>query len=279
MTSRRHRLGANDMAGQDLDQLVLVLGLEQRVDRAGRQRVEGLVGRREDGERAGALQRLDQAGGLDGRDQRGVILRVDGVLDDVLVGIHGGAADHRVFGIGSGGECGNSDGAGEQKGGEFAHDVKLLGLSFPLWGREGDTELEMREFQRCQENICIFVCQRTAIFVQLRFAGAASFRKAHREEIDLRHSDAGCWRREPCQMLFRSPAATTGPVGWPVGEPPAGSRLTASTAPCASFSLHGRRQVRCVVAPTGMTPIDTGAFLPSIIHSSKSWPAARSPDT
>ena len=102
------------MAGQDLDQLVLVLGLEQRVDRAGRQRVEGRVDRREDGERTGALQRLDQAGGLDGGDQRGVVLRVHGVLDDVLVGIHRRAADHRIVGIGDGRERGKRDGAGEQ---------------------------------------------------------------------------------------------------------------------------------------------------------------------
>ena len=35
----------------------------------------------------------------------------------------------------------------------------------------------------------------------------------------------------------------------------------------------------CVVEPTGMTPIETGGFVPSIIHSSKSLPAARSPET
>jgi hypothetical protein len=45
------------------------------------------------GERAGAGQRLDEAGGLHCRDQRGMVLRIDGFLDDVLGRIHRGAAD------------------------------------------------------------------------------------------------------------------------------------------------------------------------------------------
>ena len=48
-------------------------------------------------------------------------------------------------------------------------------------------------------------------------------------------------------MFFRSPAATTGPVGWPVGDPPAGSRLIASTAPEASSvaNLGSDHDMRC----------------------------------
>ena len=55
-------------------------------------------------------------------------------------------------------------------------------------------------------------------------------------------------RYSPTQMLSRSPAATTGPVGWPLGEPPAGSTDTARTSPLPSLpfaagataSLHRR---------------------------------------
>ncbi len=57
------------MIGQDGDQLVLVLGLEQLFNRAGRQRGERVVGGSEDGERAGTLQGVDQTGGLDGGDE------------------------------------------------------------------------------------------------------------------------------------------------------------------------------------------------------------------
>ena len=121
MMSLRHRLGADDVAGQDLGELILVLRLEECLDRAGRQSLEGRIGRREHGERAGALQRLDQAGGLDGGDQRGVVLRVHRILDDVLVGRHRGAADHRVFRIGDSRERGKRERAGRKRRGEFAH--------------------------------------------------------------------------------------------------------------------------------------------------------------
>ncbi|TIX78701.1 MAG: hypothetical protein E5V27_24140, partial [Mesorhizobium sp.] len=85
---------------------------------------------------AGTLQRVDETTGLDGCNQRRVIRRVDGVLDDVLGGIHGGAADHRILGIGGSGERGNGDRAGKQKGGEFTHDSISSGLSFPSLGRK-----------------------------------------------------------------------------------------------------------------------------------------------
>ena len=88
----------DDVIGQDAGQRALVLGLDQRLDRAGGQLGEGGIGRREHGERTLARQRVDQAGGLDRGDQRRVILRIDGILDDVLGRIHRGAADHRVLG-------------------------------------------------------------------------------------------------------------------------------------------------------------------------------------
>src|SRR5262245_927836 len=87
-------LAGHDMVGEDLGQGRLVLRLDQRLDRAGRQLAESGVGRREHRERALAFEGLDQAGGLHRGDQGGVILRVDGVLDDVLGGEHRSTADH-----------------------------------------------------------------------------------------------------------------------------------------------------------------------------------------
>jgi len=63
--------------------------------------------------RAGTLQRVQEAGRLDDRDQRGVIGRVDGVVDDVLVGKHLRAADDRILrrgGDGTGRQNGRRDG-------------------------------------------------------------------------------------------------------------------------------------------------------------------------
>src|SRR5204863_6849302 len=75
-----------------------------------------LVGRGEDRERARALDRRDEARRLDGGDQRRVVLRVDGVVDDVLARVHRRAADHdlRKRRDGGGGED-----RGERDGGEL----------------------------------------------------------------------------------------------------------------------------------------------------------------
>ena len=54
---RRVELPGHHVVGQDLGQHRLVLGLEERLDGAGRQRRERGVGRGEHRERAGALQR------------------------------------------------------------------------------------------------------------------------------------------------------------------------------------------------------------------------------
>jgi hypothetical protein len=67
------------------------------------------------------LQRLDQARGLHRGDQRRVILRVDGVLDDVLVGRHRRAAHHRILGKGNAGEHSRGKSAGSQRSEDFAH--------------------------------------------------------------------------------------------------------------------------------------------------------------
>ena len=102
------------MIGQHLGQRRLVLGLEQGVDGAGRQGGEGGVGRREDGERARALQRVDQAGGLDRGDQGGVVLRVDGVVDDVLVRQYIGAPPTVTWAMARDGRGGEDEGEGER---------------------------------------------------------------------------------------------------------------------------------------------------------------------
>uniref|UniRef100_A0A914YIB7 Uncharacterized protein n=1 Tax=Panagrolaimus superbus TaxID=310955 RepID=A0A914YIB7_9BILA len=90
------------VVSQDLGQLCLVLRLHQRIDRAGRQLVEGRIGGRENGEGAGSIKCIDQACGLDLRNQGRVVLGVDGVLDDGPGGIHLRSADHH----GVGGEAG-----------------------------------------------------------------------------------------------------------------------------------------------------------------------------
>lgn len=75
-----HRAG-DDVVGEDSGELLLVR--EQPLDGAGRQLGEGLVGRREHGERAWALEGLDQTGGLHSLDQRGEVAGGDGGVDDV----------------------------------------------------------------------------------------------------------------------------------------------------------------------------------------------------
>ncbi len=57
------------MVGEDRDELVLVLGLQQVFHRARRQLGEGLVRGCEDGEGPIALQGVDEPRGFDGRDE------------------------------------------------------------------------------------------------------------------------------------------------------------------------------------------------------------------
>jgi hypothetical protein len=85
------------MVGENFHQGVVIFGLEEVFDSPLRQLREGFVRRRKDRERAWPLQRLDQAGGLDGSHQRRVIRGVHRVIDDILAWIHGHAADHRGF--------------------------------------------------------------------------------------------------------------------------------------------------------------------------------------
>ncbi|MNL16216.1 hypothetical protein D3C87_1372480 [compost metagenome] len=89
------------MTGQDLGQLRLVFRLQQSFDCTLRQFGKGLIGRSEDRERSLALKGFYETGSLDGGDQRGVILRVDGILDDVLVFVHCSTADLWIFSKGT----------------------------------------------------------------------------------------------------------------------------------------------------------------------------------
>ena len=84
------------MVGEDFGQRGLVFGLQQRVDRAGRQLAEGLVSGSEHREGAGTFERFDQTGGLHSGHQGSVIGGVQGVFNDVLGRIHFLAADARV---------------------------------------------------------------------------------------------------------------------------------------------------------------------------------------
>ena len=84
------------MIGQNLDKRRLILRLEQRFDRACGQLVKGAVDGCKDRERPGALQRVNQSGGLNSSDERRMIFRVNGVFDDILCLKHRGPADHWV---------------------------------------------------------------------------------------------------------------------------------------------------------------------------------------
>jgi hypothetical protein len=112
------------VVGQHLAQHRLVLGLEQIVDGAGGQRGERGVGRREHRERARALQRRDQVGRLDRGDERRVVLRIDGVVDDVLVRVHRRAADHDLR------QRGNRDGPDDCRDGDGDEAVEFHGCVF-----------------------------------------------------------------------------------------------------------------------------------------------------
>jgi hypothetical protein len=68
------------MVGQDVRERRDVV--QQRVERAVRQGVEGRVRGREDGEVAGAGERVDKARGLNGGHERGQVGRGDGEVDD-----------------------------------------------------------------------------------------------------------------------------------------------------------------------------------------------------
>ena len=115
---RRH-LALDHVVGEDRHELVLVLRLQQRLDRALRQRGEGLVGRGEHGQRAFGLQRLDQAGGLHRGHERVEAAGLDRGVDDVGVSVLlTGAA---LAAVGVGGDEGRGDEADDRDRAEQGH--------------------------------------------------------------------------------------------------------------------------------------------------------------
>jgi len=87
----------DDVIGEDFVEGLFVLRLDERVDCACGKFGEGVVGRSEDGEGAGAVERVDEATCLDGSDEGFVDRRVDCVLYNGFGGIHFGAAYGGVF--------------------------------------------------------------------------------------------------------------------------------------------------------------------------------------
>ena len=83
---------------------------------------------------------------------------------------------------------------------------------------------------------------------------------------------------EDFQILPIGPAATTGPVGAPVGDPPAGSRLTASTVPSVNRLFYSCVKTKRAGGLRGNTPRDTGGLVPMMNQSSKSRFASISPE-
>ncbi len=87
----------DNVIGEHFREGVLVFGLEERVHGAGGKFCEGVIRWSEDREWASGFERVHEAGGFDGSDERRVILGIDGVVDDVLGRVHRSAADHGVF--------------------------------------------------------------------------------------------------------------------------------------------------------------------------------------
>jgi len=101
------------MVGEDLVELVLVFRLEEGVNGPGGELGKCFIGGGEDGEGAGAFERVNQATGFDGGDEGGVVGGVEGVFNDVPGGEHFGSSNHGVLHLGVR-ECGRA-GNGEEK--------------------------------------------------------------------------------------------------------------------------------------------------------------------
>ena len=112
---------------------------------------------------AGTRQRLDEAGGLDGGNERGVVGRVHGVFDDVLGLEHRRTADHRVFGQSV---AGRESGDGENgANGSSAEKIEFHGMTSFLWDRyvpvetSGVTEGRPSQFRKFRSQRIMFRAQ------------------------------------------------------------------------------------------------------------------------
>ena len=99
-----HQRSGHHVVGQDRGELGLVLRLEQRLDRAGRQLGEGRVRRREDGEGPRPLQRVDEPGRGEGGGEGVELAGGDRRFDDIGLGRLGRACREHA----GHGRCGES---------------------------------------------------------------------------------------------------------------------------------------------------------------------------
>src|SRR5262245_39778522 len=216
------------MTGQDLGELGLVLWPQQGFDGAGRQLAERGVGWREHGEGAVPGQCLDQARGLHGCHERGVVLRVDGVLDDVLRRIHRRAAD-----------C------------------------YGLFGREARDDRIHCEAER--ENRGSGQSERRYTFHGSLRCSVCCPRKAETsratEGLKLRMQEQG-------HRFVSLPVPITGPVGRPVVDPPGGSSETANTASLLARPASSPDSVSVIGASARSRPTGLGLPSGGISQSS-----------
>lgn len=93
-----HDFAGDDVVGENAGELLLVLGLEKRLDGALGQLREGLVGGGEDGEGTIAREGLDETGRLHRSDEGGEILGSSGDFDDRFGGGFGAERGGRESG-------------------------------------------------------------------------------------------------------------------------------------------------------------------------------------
>jgi hypothetical protein len=129
----RLHLAGDHVQLEDRGQLVLVFGLQQRLDCAGGQGGEGRVGRGEHGKGAFAFQRINETGRLSGGKQRCEAARGGGRVDDVRSCLFIGALGEMAFGIlGGGGFPAARAGErrqGDEQGRSGRHDELVHGRS------------------------------------------------------------------------------------------------------------------------------------------------------
>jgi hypothetical protein len=121
-----HHLAGQHMVGEDRNQLRLVLRLEKHLDGARGQLGEGVIGGGEDGERALALQGLDQAGGLHRGDQGVEAAGGDGGIHDIHL--------RGFVGTGLGRDAREQQGDGDGGGGKARERTNHL-ISLHYWFR------------------------------------------------------------------------------------------------------------------------------------------------
>lgn len=163
-------VAGNYVVGEDLDEGVLVLGLDEGIDSTGGELGEGIVSWGKDGKGAGTVESVDEAGCFDGSDKGLVDRGIGRVFDDGFGGVHLGAANLGIFHLS--GEADGSDGQSDCS--HCCEECLLHGSSFSLccdllkcapisWrsltstslpeDRIGDISMDAREI--CCESACM----------------------------------------------------------------------------------------------------------------------------